>query len=825
MASETQAFGEFRFVRSARELWRGAKRVELPRRTFECLDYLIANRERAVGRDELVAAIFGRPDVSDAQLGQIVLRTRRAVGDDGNTQQAIRTIPGFGYRWVAEVSSDDEGDAPVERVPPSLRIDAASRAPVPAASPSSDLPPSDSRRTDPRRAGSPRAGEHRTDPRRAIPRRVAIALLVVAVAALAGAAALRHRGDAPSSANAIAANDSLVVLPIEVDGLREDGWVRLGAMDLVADRLREAGMRVPPSESVLTMLREAPDASGKTDARRVREIARASLAVHGKATRDASGWTVRLAAQPADGIEVPVEFADRDPVRAARGATDLLLAALGHTLPPEAERETAFDETLQRARAAMLANELDTARAILNASPELARAPAELDYRLALVDFREGRLDRADATLTHVLDEPAAKADPLFRARVLSARGATRIRRGTFADGGRDYEAALALLPTGRMPLERGTALVGRGNARVAAHRFDEALADFGASRVALESAGDALGVARVDANLGMLELYRGRPAEASGYLGGAADRFQSFGALHELLLTLTGIVDAQLSLLQRDDAWKTVERGWALRDRITDPDQRIDLALNRAQVLLGFGRYQEAEVLLNRVGAKLPSQNGVLTARARALIADLAARQQRWRHAADAAGKALADWPEAGADADRAPLVLIRQRALLALDEKEAAGALIDRTREVPDEPSSLPGSVADAIAMAEWSLAQDDTVRAAHWFRYAAASADRRGVPAEIVGVAVAYAPVLLDGGRAEEAATLIGRVASWSARDFDCALLQLRLFHALDQREPWFNALRQAQALAGEREIPQSLLTLPELGQGRVLRLTGT
>ena len=104
MTNEVHAFGEFRFVRSARELWRGDRRVELPRRTFECLEYLIAHRDRAVGRDELVAAVFGRPNVSDAQLGQIVLRTRRAVDDDGNAQHAIRTIAGFGYRWVAQTS-------------------------------------------------------------------------------------------------------------------------------------------------------------------------------------------------------------------------------------------------------------------------------------------------------------------------------------------------------------------------------------------------------------------------------------------------------------------------------------------------------------------------------------------------------------------------------------------------------------------------------------------------------------------------------------------------------------------------------------------------
>ena len=113
----------------------------------------------------------------------------------------------------------------------------------------------------------------------------------------------------------------------------------------------------------------------------------------------------------------------------------------------------------------------------------------------------------------------------------------------------------------------------------------------------------------------------------------------------------------------------------------------------------------------------------------------------------------------------------------------------------------------------MAEWSAHEGDADRADTWYRHAAASADRRGVPSEIVAVAEAYAPVLLAAGHREAAATIVGRVASWSAHDFDCALLQLRLFHALDEREPWFNALRQTQSLAGEREIPQALLTLPE------------
>src|SRR5262249_29724574 len=153
---------------------------------------------------------------SDAQLGQIVLRTRRAVDDDGNAQHTIRTVPGFGYRWVAET-----------RTSAVHAQSAHTEAPTPiTASPSS---------------------RHRA---------IAIAALaVVVIVASLALLRLRHVDTPTPGARDALHADSIVVLPIEVDGLREDGWVRLGAMDLVADRLREAGMTVPPSESVLTLLR------------------------------------------------------------------------------------------------------------------------------------------------------------------------------------------------------------------------------------------------------------------------------------------------------------------------------------------------------------------------------------------------------------------------------------------------------------------------------------------------------------------------------------------------------------------------------------------
>ncbi len=799
MDEDVLEFGEFRFVPKARELTRAGRPVDLPRRSFECLEYLLRHRDRAVHRDELVEAVFRRPNVSDAQLGQVVLRTRRALDDDGALQRMIRTVPGHGYRWVAPVNqvAVDEARAALPQTGRNADPDAAP-----------PMPPVDATRA----VASPRRW-----PRRG---------LVLAIASMLGALLLawiveRPRevrapskpaaADAPSLPTPSGSPAPAVVLPLAVDGLGEDGWIRLGAMDLVADRLRQSGLGVPPSEAVLGLL-HASGADGEDATARARDVLGASLVVRGRALREDGRWTVELAALPREGIAIPVSSSSTDAMQAARAAADLLLAALGRIAPDPAERDHALDDVLQRARAAMLANELDTARTILESSGELAAAPEQLAYRLALVDFRAGRLDATEAALDALLDGRAARADPRFRADLLSARGATRTRRGAFADGGRDFDAALAALGETGDPLARGKARLGRANSLVAAHRYAEALAAFGIARIELESAGDVLGVARVDANLGMLELYRGRPAAALGYLPAAADRFQSFGALHELLLTLTGVIEAQLQMLQRAQAGATVERASQLRERITDPDQQVDLLLNRAQWFIGEGRHREASAALAQARAIATSGNRVLAARERALAAALASEQGRWEEAAAIAREALADWPDAGADGDRAGSVLIRQRALLALGRDAEAGALLDRARAPAAEPSVEPGSVADAIAMAEWSAERGDASAAQAWFTHAAASAERRGVPSAIVAVAQAWAPRLLANGETEPVVAMVGRVASWASHDFDAALLQLRLYHALGQREAWTAALQQARALAGERVIPPALATAP-------------
>ncbi|WP_133819996.1 winged helix-turn-helix domain-containing protein [Tahibacter aquaticus] len=70
-------FGDFLLDPSARGPRLSGDRVALLPKSLECLIYLVGQRVRAVGRDELISAVWGWVDVSDASLAQTLLRAPR----------------------------------------------------------------------------------------------------------------------------------------------------------------------------------------------------------------------------------------------------------------------------------------------------------------------------------------------------------------------------------------------------------------------------------------------------------------------------------------------------------------------------------------------------------------------------------------------------------------------------------------------------------------------------------------------------------------------------------------------------------------------------
>jgi TolB-like protein len=96
-------FEEYAFDTDRRELHRGADVVSIAPQVFDLLDYLIRNRERVVSKDDLINAIWNGRIVSDAALTTRLNAARSAIGDTGEGQRLIKTLPRKGFRFVGPV--------------------------------------------------------------------------------------------------------------------------------------------------------------------------------------------------------------------------------------------------------------------------------------------------------------------------------------------------------------------------------------------------------------------------------------------------------------------------------------------------------------------------------------------------------------------------------------------------------------------------------------------------------------------------------------------------------------------------------------------------
>lgn len=96
------AFGHFELDLATVELRAGGKAVSLEPQVFALLALLVENSERLVSKDEIIEKVWDGRVVTDAAVASRVKTARQALGDDGKSQQFIKTIHGQGYRFVAK---------------------------------------------------------------------------------------------------------------------------------------------------------------------------------------------------------------------------------------------------------------------------------------------------------------------------------------------------------------------------------------------------------------------------------------------------------------------------------------------------------------------------------------------------------------------------------------------------------------------------------------------------------------------------------------------------------------------------------------------------
>ncbi|MEM7077944.1 MAG: winged helix-turn-helix domain-containing protein [Pseudomonadota bacterium] len=101
--SGTYTFGEFHLSVPLRELRKNQDSVDIQKRVLDLLIFLVEQRHRTVSKDEIQDAVWPGTIVTEAALTRAIMKARRAVEDDANTQAIIKTVHGQGYRFVAPV--------------------------------------------------------------------------------------------------------------------------------------------------------------------------------------------------------------------------------------------------------------------------------------------------------------------------------------------------------------------------------------------------------------------------------------------------------------------------------------------------------------------------------------------------------------------------------------------------------------------------------------------------------------------------------------------------------------------------------------------------
>jgi DNA-binding winged helix-turn-helix (wHTH) protein len=127
----TLRFGPFELDEAGRALIHAQQEVALQPRMFDLLVYLVRNRARVVTKDELLDALWPDVTVTDNSLQRAVSMLRRVLRK-GGMDNAIRNMPGRGYRLCIDAASELQVACPKATDEPASDVRAQARRAVAA---------------------------------------------------------------------------------------------------------------------------------------------------------------------------------------------------------------------------------------------------------------------------------------------------------------------------------------------------------------------------------------------------------------------------------------------------------------------------------------------------------------------------------------------------------------------------------------------------------------------------------------------------------------------------------------------------------------------
>lgn len=791
--------GPWRVDAGARALYRDGVEIPVPPKALSCLIYLVAHHHRAVGRDELINAVWGHAHLSDGALAQTIFQLRGILAG-GVSDGPIRSLRGFGYRWVAPVAPCDEAEQAlsVTPVPPEVAADECVAATPPSEAVSADAPQ--------RRFNGVAFALGTT---------ILFVLLALASWLLQDQPAHRAGPGVPAVEGGIVDGRSLLVMPVESGDTAETTWMRLGLMDLVASRLRAAGAVTVPVETALML-----DRSRAGDADRFAHWSAATGAqvVMARVAHANAVWVVHIDALQPGGRAVRVMAEASDAVAAAREAADRLALALGHVPAPVPGESAAVQALLQQVDAALLERDLYRASALIASATPDVRLHPRLRMSDAIIAFHRMDLDVAKERLRSLVDSLDATRERRLWAQASTSLASVHAMQGQPGETQRMLERLSTTLDAAVDADLLGVVQMNLG--LLAQERGDLAEADLHLARARqlLEGVGDLQRQSVLASNLGVQALRSERLIEAGIELDRARSGFEALGDRSGALHVLSAQIElhlARLDLPAAEAAAKGLQTGngesllartygqtvqvmrLLEQGRLRDATTSLDALRSVTAGQSGMAAYQAVEALLRlrlMAATHMPALDRLAQAeRARELLAPHrnlhAFRAEAW-HAlvksaleagevaqAQSEAKGLLDW---AGDVD---IRGVRLRALM---------ANLDVARHERDDTGM--GRYLDHA----WMLL-DDAASPWHW-----------------LVVAEATLPWLADYPDQEaRLLRLAQRLSPAASHHFGAACARVRLLEVLGPDIARASASAQMRTLAGERSVPVDLrLPSPDL-----------
>ncbi|MCB1023889.1 MAG: winged helix-turn-helix domain-containing protein, partial [Acidobacteria bacterium] len=240
---------------------KGGNHIPLTQKSFELLEFLILNRGRGLRKNEILNGIWTENFVEEANLAQHIYMVRKALKDNGDTEEYIETIPKYGYRFVGDVTEEFAEAVPlhVSFDPDKKPVEASNGTHPPT--PEQLTPLDESREID---ISEPQEGVAAIRPR--IPttsnsRAVKLLALAFVFAALFLVAAyVFFSGDKTvSEASAIR---SIAILPFSQIGGGADEKLGLGIADSLISKLgNQKEISVSPTSTIVKFLEQGTDSA------------------------------------------------------------------------------------------------------------------------------------------------------------------------------------------------------------------------------------------------------------------------------------------------------------------------------------------------------------------------------------------------------------------------------------------------------------------------------------------------------------------------------------------------------------------------------------